>query len=361
MACLLALVLLAAGCGSDDRPRTAASEPRLASGQAVPTSCVPRPVRPAATVTFVANGYAWALEPRSGRVTCLFAARDPGPFMWGPRGDRALLARLEVEGLASAPTRPAGRVDPPAASWGRPTGKSIVFVGDGGRSLLKAHPAGGGFTDVTPVIGVRYERVVYHPSGLAFAFVVRAGGRELVEISSNLGESPRLLVHGRLLTEVDAIAFGDRGATLYFAAHHADGHVDLHTLPIAGATFAPVLWRSAAGERVTDLAPGRGGLTAFTAGKACASRRALRVAPGNQQAVELLPGERPTRALGWLDDRHALVAAGGCGQKLDLYSVAPGSKRLLVRGVDAASVRRAEPLPAPSLPEKVLKGRGSFA
>ena len=70
---------------------------------------------------------------RSGR-----RPRDAGPFAWGPRGDRALLANLEVKGLGDAPTRPPGRVDPSASSWGRPIGKSIVFVGNGGRALLKA-------------------------------------------------------------------------------------------------------------------------------------------------------------------------------------------------------------------------------
>ena len=64
-----------------------------------------------------------------------------------------------------------------------------------------------------------------------------------------------------------------------------------------------------------------------------------------------MPDERRSRAVGWLDRKHVLVATGGCGDKLDLYSVDAASldARLLVRGVDVASVRRAEPLPPPPL------------
>ena len=67
---------------------------------------------------------------------------------------------------------------------------------------------------------------------------------------------------------------------------------------------------------------------------------------------------RPT-----LDKRHVLVAKGGCGEKLDLYSVATQTlkPRLLVRGVDAASVRRREPYPPPPLIPGVLGARSSFA
>jgi hypothetical protein len=363
---VLGLAVAIAGCSLDDGADPP-SEPELASGTRLPARCVPRGARPAATVTFVANGFAWALEPGSGGLTCLFAVRDAGPFAWGPRGDRALLARLEVKALADAPSRPPTGVDPAASSWGRPIGKSIVFVGRGGRALLKAHPAGGGFTDVTPVAGARYERVVYHPSGLAFAFILRRGGRDSVWISSNVGKTPRRLVHGRLHTRFDALAFGKAGAVLYFAAGHADGHVDVHSLELVGATSAPVVWRGAPGERVWDLSPAPrtdpGTQLALTVGRSCESRRAVFVGAGHPRGVEALSGERPSRVLGWLGERRMLVATGGCGEKLELYSVSTTSldARLLVRGVDAASVRLAEPSPPPPLPPEVLGARTGFA
>ncbi len=307
----------------------------------------------------MANGRAWALEPRSGRLTCLFAARHPGPFVWGPRGDRALLARLEVKSLGHAPHRPASAVDPPAASWGRPIGKSIVFVGRTGHALLKAHPAGGAFRDVTPVRGAKYKLVVYHPSGLAFAFVLRRRGHESIWISSNTGAKPHKLVHGRLHTGFQALAFGDAGNTLYFAALHADNHVDVHELPLVGATSAPAVWRSKPGERVSDVLPGWPGI-ALTVGRSCESRRAVLVTK-HPAGVDAIPGGRPSRTVGWLDDHHLLVAVGGCGSRLDLYSVEHASlrARLLVKNVDAASVRRPEPLPPPPLPN--IGAKSSFA
>jgi hypothetical protein len=354
------LVLAACSVGGEDAPEHA----ELASGKTLPAGCVTRGVRADATASFVAEGRAWALDPATGRATCLFAVRDAGPFTWGPRGDRALLAHLEVKGLGNAPTRPPGRVDPSASSWGRPIGKSIVFVGKGGRALLKAHPAGGGFTDVTPVRGATYERVVYHPSGLAFAFVLRRGGRASIWVSSNVGKTPRQFVHGRLHTGFDAITFGDGGTQLYFAARHVDRRVDVHRLQLVGATSAPVVWRGGPEEHVTDLVDAPGGPDlAFTAGRSCESRYAVVISARHPKGAELMPDERRSRAVGWLDRKHVLVATGGCGDKLDLYSVDAASldARLLVRGVDVASVRRAELFPPPPLSPEVLGAKSSFA
>jgi hypothetical protein len=268
-----------------------------------------------------------------------------------------------VKGLGDAPSRPAGAADPHAASWGRPIGKAIVFVGRGGRALLKAHPAGGGFSNVTPLTGVRYERVVYHPSGLAFAFVVTRTSREEVWISSNVGKEPRMLVHGRLHTGFDAIAFSRDGRRLYFSAHHADGHVDLHSLGLVEAAGGvPVEWRGGPHERVTDVFPGRGRAVALTVGRSCPTRRALVVDRVHPDGADALPDADSSRALGWIDDGHLLVATGGCGGPFDLYSVATSSltARLLVRSVDAAAVRRPERLPPPPLPA-AAGARSGFA
>jgi hypothetical protein len=353
-ACAIGLVLATAGCSLGDEQESAASKPELASGQPLPARCVDRDVRRQATVTFVANGRAWALEPRSRRLTCLFGVRDPGPFAWGPRADRAQLARLEVKAFGDAPTQPPTTLDPAVSSWGRPTGKSIVFVARDGRALLKAHPAGGGITDVTPIRGVRYKRVVYHPSGLAFAFVVKRGRFESVWISSNRGEKPQQLVHGRAHTGFGALAFSENGTRLHFAARHFDGHVDVHWYWLAGADTAPVEWRGPPGEHVSDLSANDNSGLALTVGRSCESRRAVAVTD-DEKGADLLPGKSPTRALGWLDDGHVLVARGGCGEKLDLFSVPVRSRdaRLLVRGVDTASVRRTERFPPPPLPAEV--------
>jgi hypothetical protein len=356
-----ALVLLSSACSVGDKQSSPASPPQLASGRVIPQQCSPARPSAAATVAFVANGSAWALNPANGRLSCLFRTPRPGPFAWGPRADRALLARLEVKSFGKAPSRPPSNVNPPALSWGRPIGKSIVFVANGGRALFKAHPAGGGFTNVTPLRGARYERVVYHPSGLAFAFVARLNGRESIWLSTNLGKSPRQLVHGRFHTGFDALAFSRDGMTLYFGAQHGDTHVDLHSIPVAGATEAPLRWRGGPHERVTEIHPGGAGDLVFTAGRSCETQRAILDTVAKPEGRDALPGHGRTRALGWIDDAHVLVAAGKCGEPLDLYSVSALTlnSRLLARSVSAASVLRAEPFPPPPLP--AAGARSGFA
>lgn len=357
----LAVAVTASACSFDDKSSEPVA-PQLASGRLVPTRCVTGRTRPSATVAFVANGAAWALDPATGRLACLFRVRRPGPFAWGPRGDRALLARLEVKGVGDAPRRGPTTAAPSAASWGRPIGKAIVFVGRGGHALLKAHPAGGGFQDVTPLRGTSYERVVYHPSGLAFIFTLREQGRESLWISTNLGKKARQLVHGRFHTDFEALAFAPDGRTLYFAAEHAGGRADIHSLRFSG-TEAPVEWRGAPHEHVTEIVAGVGTSFAFTTGRSCATRRAVVVTPAHRQGAEVLSDRGPSRAVGWIDDRTLLVAAGGCGRPLDLYSVAlPSLKaRVLVRSAVAASVRRPEPLPPPKLPRAALENASGFA
>src|SRR5215210_1618198 len=363
---LLWIALAAAACGSGGSPSRAT--PELASGRAIPTRCASGKARSKATVTFVANGHAWALDTRSRRLTCLFGVRAAGPFSWGPRGDRALLARLEVKSLRRAPARAPGAVDPSATSWGRPIGKSIVFVGRHGHALLKTHPDGGGFLDVTPVRDALYKLVVYHPSGLAFAFILKRRGHESVWISTNIGKEPRKLVHGRFHTGFEALAFGEGGNSIYFAARHKDNHVDVHTLPLVGANSAPVLWHGSPGEHVSDILPvealGKRRI-ALTVGRSCETERALIVFQGHSNGVAALPNAGPSRAVGWIDDTQRadlLVASGGCGRPLDLYAVDSVSlrSRLLVRNVEAAATRLPEPFPPPTLPRK-LGARSSFA
>ena len=153
------------------------------------------------------------------------------------------------------------------------------------------------FGNVTPIRDADYERVVYHPSWLAFAFVLRRNGRESIWMSTNRGKSPRQLVHGRLHTGFDAIAFGEGGTSLYFAAQHVDDRVDIHRLSSSARRGRPVAWRGGPAEHVTDLWPGRGQNFAFTVGRDCRSSRALVVTAHRPKGDELLPD---ARARTWL-------------------------------------------------------------
>jgi hypothetical protein len=155
------------------------------------------------------------------------------------------------------------------------------------------------------------------------------------------------------------LAFAPRGEAVYFAAQHADKHVDVHVLDLVGATSAPVMWKSEPGEHVYSLLPGDLWV-AFTVGHSCASRRTELTAL-DDHFRPILP--RPNRAVGWIDSNHLLIAAGGCGKPLDLYSLNSDTQqsRLLVRGAESAATRRPEELPPPPLPRAEGKARSSFA
>ena len=58
-------------------------------------------------------------------------------------------------------------------------------------------------------------------------------------MSTNRGKSPRQLVHGRPHTGFDAIAFGEGGTSLYFAAQHVDDRVDIHRLSSSARRVRP--------------------------------------------------------------------------------------------------------------------------
>src|SRR3989449_10349090 len=105
-ASLVALALLAAACsGSANPPNTPTAPPASTSPTSGPTTaqalisslpsgCNGGTPKAAATVTFVAQGRAWAVRPDGTGLTCLFKVSDPGPFLWGPQADRVLLGGL---------------------------------------------------------------------------------------------------------------------------------------------------------------------------------------------------------------------------------------------------------------------------
>ena len=172
----------------------------------------------------MAEGRAWALDPSSEALTCLFEVSDPGPFTWGPLGDRVLLGGLHMEAIGGQTLQAPLDVQAGPSAWGHPMGTAVAFVSGDGMELDKRYLDQKGIVDISPLHGVSYLSVTYHPSGLALAFVVEREGRQSIWLSSNLGEDPRRLVFSKEGTEFGALEFPTDGRSLVYAAQHADGH-----------------------------------------------------------------------------------------------------------------------------------------
>lgn len=336
----------------------------LASGAVLP-DCVPGEPPPSATVTFVAEGHAWALNPSGGELTCLFAVDDAGPFAWGPLGDRVLLGALEVKGIASGPSLAASTEAVAAVTWSRPTGRAILYAPRAGASLKKLHINGAPTQDVTPVPSAAYLSVAYHPSGEAFAFAIDRSDGQSIWLSTNLGAKPAAMVFSTEGTKFGAMGFDVDGKHLIYAAQHADNHAELHSIDITDTTKAPVVWDGPVGRTIPELFPGpTTGTVAWTSSAApttsCEDSVAMvRIQAGSRPALPDAAGS--TRAIGWLDASHLLVATGGCDGRLDLTAVdlTSGSIVPLVSGVALAAARAPVPTPAAALPKNVaLQGSG---
>jgi hypothetical protein len=335
----------------------------LASGDALPT-CSPSDPPTSATVTFVAEGHAWALNSSGGDLTCLFAVDDAGPFEWGPLGDRALLGALEVKGIAGGPSLAASKNGVSTVTWSRPTGTSIVYAAGAGTSLHKVHVNGAPTQDVTPLPSSTYLRVAYHPSGEAFAFAVARADGQSIWLSSNLGAKPAAMVFSTEGTTFGAMGFDVDGKHLIYAAQHADNHAELHSIDITDPTRAPVVWEAPIGTTIPELFPGpvTGSVAWTTSTTSCEDSVAMvQTEAGAKPALSGTAG--PTQAIGWLDATHLLVAAGGCDGPLDLSAVdlTSGSIVPLVSGVAIAAARAPVPTPAPPLPKNVATQGSGFS
>jgi hypothetical protein len=341
----------------------ASSLATLASGTVLP-ACAARAPEASATVSFAASGYAWALNPDGTGLTCLFAVEDVGPFEWGPLGDRVLLGGLEVKGVAGGPSLAASDTAFAAITWSRPTGKSLVYAPVAGTSLEKVLVDGSPVQHVTPLESTRYLSVTYHPSGEAYAFAVELEGGQSIWMSTNIGATPVRLVFSTEGTTFGAIGFEADGKHLLYAAQHADNHAELHRISVTDTTKAPVVFEGPVGPTILDIRPGlKTGTFAWTSGtSACTDSVAMAQTPAG--TVRALPDTgRPTRAVGWLGTTGLLVAAGGCGEPLDLFGVdvSTGSIVPLVSGVSAAAVRTPVSTPPAPLPAAVATLGSGFS
>lgn len=353
MGVVSALLLALASCTSG--APTSGPAAKLASGEQLPSGCPTGTPGVTDTAAFVADGRAWALGPGGGELSCLFPdVADPGPFIWGPLGDRVLLGDLQVDGLGKAPSREPQPIQPGPASWGHPQGLAVVFVSQDGQSIQKL------FLDRDQVRtiahggeGVRYLNVIYHPSGLALAYVVDRGGKQSIWMSNNVGKDQHRVVFTKEGTKFGALAFSPDGRNLYYAAQHKEGYAELHRLELT-TNRIPGLWQGE-GDHIQDIWPApKGGALAMTLGNSCADASAVILKTQGGGVAPALPGaSEATRVLGWLDDDSVLVAGGGCDAPIRLSSVdvSSGSQTPLVSGVAAASVRTPAPKPVPKLPQ----------
>ena len=350
-----ALLVLSTACTSNEETvdtATPAPEPpvsstaappttTLASGEPLPTGCDRRTPSPRQTVAFVADGRAWALDPEGVRLTCLFKVQDPGPYAWGPQGDRVLLGGLEVRGLSpGAPTFPAVGSSPLAFDWGHPIGLAVVYADRGDRTPQKRFMDDGRVERLPSLPDGRYFDVVYHPSGLALAFVIDRRGEQAIWLSTNEGVDPVRLVFSKGGTRFTSIAFTPDGERLVWTAQHAGGYPQIHTMDLADRTGFADGWRGEDGEQATNLllAPS-GRAVAIDRGSGCDDRAAT-IVLGSVARPALPDASVPSTAVGWLDRTTLLVAAGACDEPLDLIAVdVAGNETPLVLGADVAATR----------------------
>jgi len=347
------------GSGTDSSPSGIIT--RFANGQPLPAGCPAGDSARAQTVAFVAGGNAWVLDPDSSDASCLFPTPAPGPFTWNPRGDRMLLNGLSIRSIDGSHLRDATSPTSPLSSWGHPIGKAVVYISPSATSLLKVYPGSQRTDDITPVPDVRYLNVIYHPSGLALAFVLDTGDGQEIWLSSNVGEDPVKLVFAVGGTMFGALGFTADGRTLLYAAVHGDDAPVLHALDLTDPTINQGLWHGDAGDRISAIFPQPkryGDLIAFTVGTACGDSTAMLFRHG-EPARSLAAA--PSRIVGWLDARTVLVASGGCEGPSNLASVdvTQDATVPLVDGVDIAAARTPLLGYVPPLPQHIEEEVGS--
>jgi hypothetical protein len=334
-------------------PTSTPSGPAIAS---LPDGCAGTTPDAAATVTFIAGGRAWAVDPaKPADLTCLFPISDAGFFSWGPRGDRVVLSGLEVRGVGSDAQRPATNLHPSYFSWSRPTGLTVVFSDQSQHRMFRADVGTSGTTDITPLAGKTFGDIAYHPSGLSIGFVVKdPDGTQSIWMATNKGENPESLVQASgPESSFNHIVFAHDGTGLLYTLDRTDGTHAVMRYDLATASIDQV---GTFDEPVTDVIDTPGLPLTFTTGATCSERRVLSrlnlSIPSLQPVVVGAPG--PTTAIGRLDSDRFVLAVGDCGGPRDLYVTgAAGTSQLLVKAVDSAALRVPEPDPPPPLPARL--------
>jgi hypothetical protein len=361
---LAALAVLAVACSEPGAtlPNAPATTVAATAAGALPAGCggdAPSPT--SAPVTFVAEGRAWAATADGRRLWCLFEVRRPGPFLWGPRGDRVVLEGLEVRGVGTPVWRPARGIDTVSLAWLGANGNALAFVMPGGLNLASASLGSIDLRELTPFRGgSTYLAVAGHPSGEALAFVVRRGGSFELWMASNAGSGTVRLV-GPTRARLGPLAFSAGGKALYYGARRPDGSRRLEVFSLAeGRTLDPA-WT---GERDVLAIVGRrdpaATQLAVDTGSGCEDRRAdLSGLDGGPGRPLLASASQPTSAVGWLDSHRLLLVEGGCEGPFDLWlvDVTGGEPKPVARGIDRAALRSPDPRPVPAAPDLAALGQ----
>jgi hypothetical protein len=361
---LAALAVLAVACSEPGAtlPNAPATTVAGTAAGALPAGCggdAPSPT--SAPVTFVAEGRAWAATADGRRLWCLFEVRRPGPFLWGPRGDRVVLEGLEVRGVGTPVWRPARGIDTVSLAWLGANGNALAFVMPGGLNLASASLGSIDLRELTPFRGgSTYLAVAGHPSGEALAFVVRRGGSFELWMASNVGSAAVRLV-GPTRARLGPLAFSAGGKALYYGARRPDGSRRLEVFSLAeGRTLDPA-WT---GERDVLAIVGRRDPAAtqlvVDTGSGCEDRRAdLSGLDGGPGRPLLATASQPTSAVGWLDSHRLLLVEGGCEGPFDLWlvDVNGGEPKPVARGIDRAALRSPDPRPVPAAPDLAALGQ----
>jgi len=362
-------LLLATSCTGSSTE----TSPPVSPTTTAPTSPTPEPVTPLVdaaalddcepadaargqTVAFAVGRSVWALDPRDGTVTCVFETEDPGPFAWGPLGDRLLVGGGEVLQLGAGELAVADGFAATFA-WSKPTGKSLVYVQEGATRPTKLPLANDDPFELVDLPAGAYQALAYHPSGLAMALSLFDGAEPQIFLATNEGAREKRIVHGISATSFPSLAFTSEGGELFYLAEHKGGYVQIHRIDLEAGELVDG-WRSAAPLNRAGGLFLAGGLTdplAFTAATGGCSSSVAMLGFTDQARPALADVGGPTHALGFIDERRLLVGAGGCGAPLDLYAVSARDAQLLVTGAGAGASRAVGPSQAAApLPEDLL-------
>ncbi len=232
---LAALALLTVACS--ERGATLPNTPGTTAGTtaagALPDGCTgDAPSPTTAPVAFVAGGRAWATTADGRRVWCLFEVRNPGPFLWGPRGDRVVLDGLEVRGVGAPVWRQPRGIETVSLTWLGANGNALAFVTPGRLNLASASLGSIELRELTPFRDATYQAVAGHPSGQALAFVIQRNGASEVWMASNNGNGQARLV-APTRARLGPLAFSAGGKALYYASRQPDGTHRLEVYSLA--------------------------------------------------------------------------------------------------------------------------------